>query len=213
MRSLQLLLTHAQRSAGKAHGKFKKITNMSGSDVTHLLDAAGGGDQEALGRLYQAVYDELRLLAESNMRKERSGHTLQPTALVNEVYLRLNLGSGEWQNRRHFFGAAAQAMRRLLVDHARRKYAEKRGSRQQHVTLSDLDISAPEEDLDVLAVNDALDQLAREDARLAEVVSLRFFANMSIEDTARALDLSPATVKRDWTFARAWLCEHIQQHR
>ncbi len=185
---------------------------MSGSDVTRLLDAAGGGEKEALGRLYQAVYEELRLLAESSMRKERSGHTLQPTALVNEVYLRLNPGSGEWQNRRHFFGAAAQAMRRVLVDHARRKYAEKRGAGHVRVTLSDLDVSAPEDDLDVLAVNDALEQLALEDARLAEVVSLRFFANMSIEDTARAMDLSPATVKRDWTFARAWLCEHIQQH-
>jgi RNA polymerase sigma factor (TIGR02999 family) len=186
---------------------------MSGSDVTRLLDAAGGGEQGALERLYQAVYDELRLLAESSMRKERAGHTLQPTALVNEVYLRLNPGAGDWQNRRHFFGAAAQAMRRILVDHARRKRAEKRGAGHERVTLSDLDISAPEEDLDVLAVNDALDRLANEDARLAEVVSLRFFANMSIEDTARALELSAATVKRDWTFARAWLCEHIQQQR
>lgn len=186
---------------------------MTGSEVTRLLDAAGGGDKGALARLYQVVYDELRMLAESSMRRERSGHTLQPTALVNEAYLRLNPGSGDWQNRRHFFGAAAQAMRRILVDHARRKYADKRGAGLQRVTLADLDISAPSEDLDVLAVNDALDRLAAEDARLAEVVSLRFFANMSIEETARALDLSPATVKRDWTFARAWLCEHIQNAR
>jgi RNA polymerase sigma factor (TIGR02999 family) len=186
---------------------------MSGSEVTRLLDAAGGGDPGALARLYQLVYDELRMLAAASMRRERSGHTLQPTALVNEAYLRLNPGSGEWQNRRHFFGAAAQAMRRILVDHARRKHAGKRGAGLERVTLSDLDISAPTEDLDVLAVNEALDQLAAEDARLAEVVSLRFFANMSIEDTARALELSPATVKRDWTFARAWLCEYIQTHR
>lgn len=186
---------------------------MTGSEVTRLLDAAGGGDKGALSRLYQVVYDELRLLAQSSMRAERSGHTLQPTALVHEAYLRLNPGSGEWQNRRHFFGAAAQAMRRILVDHARRKHADKRGAGLDRVTLSDLDISAPSEDLDVLAVNDALDRLAAEDARLAEVVSLRFFANMSIEDTARALELSPATVKRDWTFARAWLCEHIQNQR
>jgi RNA polymerase sigma factor (TIGR02999 family) len=186
---------------------------MTGGDVTRLLDAAGGGDQGALASLYQAVYDELRLLAESSMRKERAGHTLQPTALVNEAYLRLNPGAAQWQNRRHFFGAAAQAMRRILVDHARRKQAEKRGAGVERVTLADLDVSAPEDDLDVLAVNEALDQLAIADTRLAEVVSLRFFANMSIEDTARALDLSAATVKRDWTFARAWLCEHIQNHR
>jgi RNA polymerase sigma factor (TIGR02999 family) len=104
-------------------------------------------------------------------------------------------------------------MRRILVDHARLKQAEKRGAGLERVTLSDLDVGAPEEDLDVLAVNDALNQLAAEDPRLSEVVNMRFFAGMSIEDTARALDLSPATVKRDWVFARAWLCEHIDNNK
>ncbi len=186
---------------------------MTRSDVTQLLSAAGSGDRQALENLYRLVYGELRVLAESGMRREMAGHTLQPTALVNEVYLRLNPGSAGFENRRHFFGAAAQAMRRILVDHARRKQAEKRGQGLERVTLSDLDVSAPEEDLDVLAVNDALERLAQQDPRLSEVVNLRFFAGMSIEDTARALETSAATVKRDWTFARAWLCEQIENRR
>jgi RNA polymerase sigma factor (TIGR02999 family) len=182
------------------------------TDVTRLLGAAGGGDREALERLYESVYSELRAMAESGMRRERGAHTLQPTALVNEVYVRL-ASAKNWENRRHFFGAAAQAMRRILVDHARRKYAEKRGAGLERVTLTDLDVSAPEENLDVLAVNDALDRLAEEDPRLAEVVNLRFFAGMSIEETAQAMDTSPATVKRDWAFARAWLVEQVNQSR
>lgn len=182
------------------------------NDVTRLLGAAGGGDREALERLYESVYSELRAMAEVGMRRERGAHTLQPTALVNEVYVRL-ASAKQWENRRHFFGAAAQAMRRILVDHARRKYAEKRGAGLERVTLTDLDVSAPEEDLDVLAVNDALDRLAEEDPRLAEVVNLRFFAGMSIEETAQAMETSPATVKRDWAFARAWLVEQVNQSR
>jgi RNA polymerase sigma factor (TIGR02999 family) len=182
-------------------------------DVTRLLEAAGGGDAQALERLYEHVYAELRAMANSGMRRERNGHTLQPTALVNEAFIRLNPGESAWQNRRHFFGAAAQAMRRILVDHARQKQAEKRGDGLERVTLTDLEIGAPEPDLDVLAVNDALDRLAAEEPRLAEMVSLRFFAGMSIADTAQALDLSPATVKRDWVYARAWLVEQIERQR
>jgi RNA polymerase sigma-70 factor (ECF subfamily) len=181
---------------------------MTEGDVTRLLDAAGTGDRAALERLYLQVYDELRRLAEARLRRERPGHTLQPTALVNEAYMRLSPDASGWENRRHFFGAAAQAMRRILVDHARQKLADKRhgGAR---VTLADLDVQAPEENLDVVAVSDALDVLAKEDPRLSEVVSLRFFAGMSVEETARALDVSPITIKRDWAFARAWLCERI----
>src|SRR5690349_7802735 len=139
---------------------------MNNNEVTRLLDAAGGGDQQALARLYEQVYSELRQMAAAGMRRERGGHTLQPTALVNEVYLRLTPGA-KFENRRHFFGAAAQAMRRILVDHAREKSAQKRGAGLERVTLSDLDVSAPEENLDVLAVSDALDKLAGEDPRLA----------------------------------------------
>jgi RNA polymerase sigma factor (TIGR02999 family) len=185
---------------------------MTHSEVTRLLDAAGGGDRQALARLYEHVYGELRQMAAAGMRRERGAHTLQPTALVNEVYLRLAPG-GRFENRRHFFGAAAQAMRRILVDHARQKSAEKRGAGLERVTLSDLDVSAPEQNLDVLAVNEALDRLAEADPRLAELVNLRFFAGMSIEDAARALDVSPATVKRDWVFARAWLVEQVQNYK
>jgi len=181
---------------------------MVDGDVTRLLGAAGAGDRAALEQLYLQVYDELRRLAESRLRRERAGHTLQPTALVNEAYLRLNPEASTWENRRHFFGAAAQAMRRILVDHARQKLADKRDGGAR-VTLADLNVQAPEEDLDVLAVSDALDVLAKEDPRLSEVVSLRFFAGMSVEETARALDVSPITIKRDWAFARAWLCERI----
>jgi RNA polymerase sigma-70 factor, ECF subfamily len=186
---------------------------MADGDVTRLLEAAGGGDRHALDRLYEQVYGELRAMANSGMRRERDGHTLQPTALVNEAFIRLNPAESTWENRRHFFGAAAQAMRRILVDHARQKQAEKRGDGLERVTLSDLDIGAAETDLDVLAVNDALDRLAAEDPRLAEMVNLRFFAGMSIADTAQALNMSTATVKRDWVFARAWLYEQIEQHR
>jgi RNA polymerase sigma factor (TIGR02999 family) len=186
---------------------------MAAGDVTQLLQAAGGGDRQALERLYEHVYRELRVMARSDMRRERDGHTLQPTALVNEAFIRLNPAEGAWQNRRHFFGAAAQAMRRILVDHAREKQAEKRGDGLRRVTLSDLDVGAPESDLDVLAVNEAVDRLAMEDPRLAEMVNLRFFVGLSIADTAQALDLSPATVKRDWVFARAWLTDHIEQQR
>jgi RNA polymerase sigma factor (TIGR02999 family) len=186
---------------------------MANSDVTRLLEAAGGGDRQALESLYEQVYGELRQMAASGMRREGGAHTLQPTALVNEAFLRLAPGSGAWENRRHFFGAAAQAMRRILVDHARHKHADKRGAGLERITLADLDVSAPEADLDVLAVNEALDRLAEEEPRLAEMVNLRFFAGMSIEDTARALELSPATVKRDWVFARAWLCEQIENKR
>lgn len=181
---------------------------MGEGDVTRLLGAAGSGDRAALERLYVHVYEELRRLAESRLRHERAGHTLQPTALVNEAYLRLTSDGSGWENRRHFFGAAAQAMRRILVDHARQKLADKRAGGAR-VTLSDLNVHAPEEDLDVVAVSDALDVLAQEDPRLAEVVSLRFFAGMSVDETARALDVAPITIKRDWAFARAWLCERI----
>lgn len=183
---------------------------MANGDVTLLLEAAGGGDRQALERLYEHVYGELRSMANSGMRRERNGHTLQPTALVNEAFIKLNPSAVSWQNRRHFFGAAAQAMRRILVDHARQKQAEKRGDGLERVTLTDLEVGAPETDLDVLAVNEALDRLAADEPRLAELVNLRFFAGMSIADTAQAMDLSPATVKRDWTFARAWLMDQIE---
>lgn len=176
---------------------------------THLLAAARDGGREALGRLYATVHEELRGMAKAQLRRERGYHTLQPTALVNEAYLRLNPGKGSWESRAHFFGAAARAMRRILVDHARRRLAGKRGAGYERVTLAELEIGSPGADPDVVALDDALEGLQRDEPRLADVVSLRMFAGMSIEETARALEISVATVKRDWQFARAWLAERI----
>jgi RNA polymerase sigma factor (TIGR02999 family) len=182
---------------------------MATLDITRLLAEARGGERQALERLYVLVYGELRGMAEARLRRERSGHTLQPTALVNEVYLRLDPDKASWENRRHFFGAASQAMRRILVDHARRRLADKRGAGFERVTLADLDIAAPEADFDLIALDAALAALERDEPRLAAVVTMRVFAGMSIEETAEALELSPATIKRDWLYARARLAEQL----
>ena len=185
---------------------------MANGDVTRLLEAVGTGDRTAFDRLYRAVYEELRQMAESSMRRERAGHTLQPTALVNEAYLRLAPDSSTWEDRRHFFGAASEAMRRILVDYARQRMASKRGGDYERVTLTEsgLNIAAPaDEGLDLLQIDAALEELRAESDRLADLVKLRFFAGMSIEDAARALDISPATAKRDWAFARAWLYKRM----
>ena len=182
-------------------------------DLTLLLQAAGTGDQAAHARLFDAVYAELRRVARASMRREASGHTLQPTALVNEAYLRLAAGAPGWENRRHFFAAAAEAMRRILVDHARRRGSQKRGGGLERVTLSGVDVPAGGADVDVLLIDAALTELAVERPRLAELVTLRYFAGMSIEDAARALEISPATAKRDWAFARAWLADRVEARR
>jgi len=189
--------------------------DVAGGDVTRLLADAAGNDREALERLYEAVYAELRRLAGSQMRREGRAVTLQPTMLVNEAYLRLSPPGAAWQNRAHFFAAAAEAMRRILVDHARRRHSRKRGGGAEHVTLGSLDIpaagdgDAAAEEADVLAIDAALEALAAERPRLADLVKLRFFAGLSIEDAAAALDVSPATAKRDWTYARAWLKDRL----
>jgi RNA polymerase sigma-70 factor, ECF subfamily len=184
---------------------------MTIGDVTRLLDAAGSGDRSAFDALYRSVYDELHRLAQASMRRERGAHTLQPTALVNEAYLRLAPASAGWDDRRHFFGAAAEAMRRILVDHARRRLASKRGAEFERVTLSDaaMNVSADQSGLDVLELDDLLVQLREESPRLADLVNLRFFAGLSIEAAAQALQISPATAKRDWIFARAWLQQQL----
>jgi RNA polymerase sigma factor (TIGR02999 family) len=178
-------------------------------NITRLLSTAAR-DPRSAARLYDAVYNELQALARSSMRRESSGHTLQPTALVNEAYLRLLPGGDGWQNRGHFFGAAAQAMRRILVDHARRRNAAKRGDGAVRVTFTDLDVGTEEPGIDVEALDEALTQLKQEDERLEQVVTMRYFAGLSIEQTAAALGTSPATVKRDWNFARAWLFERLR---
>lgn len=184
---------------------------MSDGEITRLLEAAASGDGTALEALYRSVYAELHRMARANMRREQAGHTLQPTALVNEAYLRLAPADSGWESRRHFFGAAAEAMRRILVDHARQRMANKRGAGYERVTLAGaaLDVPAAEEGVDVLQLDGAIEELRGESTRLADLVNLRFFAGLSIEDAARALAISPATAKRDWAFARAWLYKRI----
>jgi RNA polymerase sigma factor (TIGR02999 family) len=159
--------------------------------------------------LLPAVYDELHRQAERAMRREHDAHTLQATALVNEAYLRLvDQSRVEWKNRAHFFGIAAQVMRRILVDHARSRLAGKRGAGAQRLTLDDENVGAPDAPaggVDVLDLHDALERLGAMDATQARVVELRYFSGLNIEETAEALAISPATVKREWSVARAWL--------
>jgi RNA polymerase sigma factor (TIGR02999 family) len=181
------------------------------NDVTKILSAIEQGDPHAADELLPLVYEELRKLAASRMAKENPGHTLQPTALVHEAWLRL-VGDANvrWDGRAHFFGAAAEAMRRILIDRARRRHARRHGGDQERVALDAVEIAAPDGDDELLAVNDALDKLAAQDRQKAELVKLRYFAGMTIEEAAQVLRISEPTAKRYWTFAKAWLHREIQ---
>jgi RNA polymerase sigma factor (TIGR02999 family) len=177
------------------------------SDVTRLLDAIAAGDPHAAADLLPLLYDELRKLAATRLAQEKPGQTLQPTALVHEAYLRL-VGEGEgshWDNRGHFFAAAAEAMRRILVESARRKNRAKHGGHLQRVDLDDQDVPVRPPPEEILALDEALTRLAQEDPEAARVVQLHFFAGLSIEQAAEALGVSRATAYREWAFARAWL--------
>jgi RNA polymerase sigma factor (TIGR02999 family) len=186
------------------------MTTLPSNDVTQLLLDWSKGDRAALDQLMPLVYDELRRLANSYLRRERPDHTLQPTALVHEAYLRLiDQQTVQWQNRAHFFGIAAQTMRRILVDHARYHAREKRLSVSQKVSLDDAIIAAHPPDIDVLALDSALNQLADLDPQQANVVELRCFGGLTVEETAEVLGVSPATVKRDWSMAKAWLYQTL----
>jgi|SRR5687767_4355220 len=182
------------------------------SDVTRILTAIERGEAAATDELLPLVYGELRRIAAHKMSAEAAGHTLQPTALVHEAWLRL-VGSEErqWQNRAHFFGAAAEAMRRILVDHARRKLSQKRGAGMQPEELNDsaLVLHAPPDEL--LAVNDALDTLAKQDPEAAQLVKLRYFVGMTMEESASAMNIATRTAERMWTYARAWLRKEIRR--
>jgi RNA polymerase sigma factor (TIGR02999 family) len=178
--------------------------------VTRLLAQWADGDRKAMEDLLPLVYDELRRLANSYLRRENPGHTLQSTALVHEAYLRLVDQDINWQSRAHFFGIAAQMMRRILVDHARAKNAEKRGDGACKVTLEEGLLSTESRDVDILALDQALTRLAEFDKQQSQIVELRFFGGLSIEDTAEILKVSPATVKRDWAMAKAWLFREMQ---
>jgi len=183
---------------------------MGEGDVTALLDAAGSGDRAALDRLYGHVYDELRRLAESRLRQERSGHTLQPTALVNEAYLRLiELDRMQWQDRAHFFAMAARTMRRILVDHGCARDTDKRGGGVRKVPLElAMDVAETLEQ-HLVELDDALRRLEVIHPRKTQVVELRFFTGLSLEETAAALHVSVDTVKRDWRFAKLWLLRDL----
>jgi len=176
------------------------------NDVTVLLAEVTKGDRQAASKLIPLVYDELRRLAGRYMRRERADHTLQATALVHEAYLKLvQQPSVEWQNRAHFFGIAAQVMRHILVDHARGHGREKRGAGQQVVSLDEAFVFSPEKSVELLKLDESLQRLTKLDPRQGRIVELRFFGGLTVEETAHVLGVSPKTVKREWSVAKAWL--------
>ena len=182
------------------------------TQVTRLLAAWSDGDLKARDRLLPVVYGELRRLAASYLRRERCDHTLQPTALVHELYLRLvEERSVDWRGRSHFFGVAATVMRRILVDHARAHLADKRGAGTRRVPLTDTIVMSQERPDELLALDEGLDRLASFDPQQGRVVELRAFAGLSVQETSQAMGISPATVKRDWAMAKAWLSREIQK--
>ena len=184
----------------------KPLKEPAPHEITKLLKDWSGGDSAALDRLIPLVYDELHRLAHQHMRHERKGHLLQTSALINEAYLRLVDGPDlTLENRAHFFGVAARLMRQILVDEARRRSSAKRGGNAIQVSLTEATNLAQEQAANVVALDDALNTLESIDGRQSEIVELRFFGGLSIEETAEVLKVSPGTVMRDWTFARAWL--------
>jgi RNA polymerase sigma-70 factor, ECF subfamily len=186
------------------------MTPPSEQGITQLLQAWGHGDQQALEQLTPLVYKEMHRLAERYMADERPGHTLQTTALVNEAYLRLvDVRGVSWQNRAHFFAICARTMRRILIDFARSKQYQKRGGDAVAVTIEDALEAADQPAVDLVALDDALNDLAKLDARKSQVVELRYFGGLSVEETAEVLKISPETVMRDWKFARAWLAREL----
>ncbi|MGO8795709.1 MAG: sigma-70 family RNA polymerase sigma factor [Candidatus Sulfotelmatobacter sp.] len=195
-----------ENSEQSAHKEAQVPENAA---VSGLLRAWSEGDRAALDRLTPIVYDELRRLASRYMKGERTGHSLQTTALVNEAYMRLvDYKSMQWQNRAHFFAVSAQLMRRILVDHARR-HNLKRGGGVQHVSLEDTAVVGGDRAADLGALDDALHALAQIDPRKVQVVELRFFGGLSVEETAEVLKVSPVTVMRDWSTAKAWLYREL----
>lgn len=182
------------------------------SEVTHLLNALSRGDPRAADQLLPLVYQELRLLAAQKLAREKAGQTLGPTALVHEAYLRLvdTEKVPEWNSRGHFFGAAAEAMRRILVERARHKRSLKAGGGRRRQEMPELEAPAGVPDLDVLALDEALAKLAAQDKRRADVVKLRFFAGLTIEETALALGIATSTAESDWAYARCWLRLEIE---
>jgi RNA polymerase sigma factor (TIGR02999 family) len=181
-------------------------------EVTQLLGDWSGGDEEALEKLFPLVQPELHRLAHHYMSRERPGHTLQTTAILNEAYLRLVDNTKPlWQNRTHFVAAAAQLMRRIMVDHARERQSLKRGGGAQKITLDEAALVTEARSDELLALDEALEALARQDPRKSQIVELRYFGGMTVEETAEFLKLSPRTVEREWTMAKAWLYRALSE--
>jgi len=191
---------------------MERTAQAGAGDLSTLLHAWSDGDQSALEKVTPFVYDELRRLARRYMRRERPGHSLQTTALVNEAWMRLvDYKRMQWQDRAHFFAVSAQLMRRILVEHARRRNL-KRGGGIQHVPLDEAVVMCGDRATDVVALDDAMNALARFDPRKVQVVEMRFFGGLSVEETGEVLKVSPVTVMRDWSAARAWLHRQLR-HR
>jgi len=182
-------------------------------DITRILtDLRGPNRQAALDRLVALVYSELRTIAQARLRYERPDHSLEASALVHEAYLRLLGGDyPTWNDRQHFFRAAAEAMRRILIEHARSRVRTKRGGKRLQVPLTDLNLATEDDPAEILALDEAIQRLREQDARAAEIVELRFFGGLSVEETARTLDVSERTVKREWAVARAWLYDALRR--
>ena len=182
----------------------------SPNEITRHLIAWSKGDAEALEQLIPAIYQELRAMADRYLRRENAGHSFQPTVLVHETYLRLiDQTQVEWQNRAHFFGVAAQMMRRILVDHARAKHREKRGGASRRLSLDENVHYTRERASELVALDDALQSLAELDGRKSRIVELRYFGGLTVDETAQVLDISPQTVTRDWNLAKAWLYQQL----
>ena len=182
------------------------------SDATRILQSIEAGDPHAAAELLPLVYDELRKLAAARMANESPNQTLQPTALVHEAWLRLTGDENvKWDGRAHFFGAAAEAMRRILIEKARRKQALRRGANPQRLDIDDLEIAAPAKDQELLDMNEALEKFAALDPQKAELVKLRYFVGLTLEESAQILGISAPTAKRWWSYARAWLFKEVQE--
>jgi RNA polymerase sigma factor (TIGR02999 family) len=184
------------------------------SEATSILEALGQGDPRAADKLLPLVYQELRQLAAHKMAQEKPGHTLQPTALVHEAWLRIVGNENKaWDGRAHFFGAAAEAMRRILIENVRRKAALRHGGGQQRIDIGEVDFAAPDADDQLLAVDEALDKFGREHKVQSELVKLRYFVGMTLKEAAEVLEISEATANRYWAYARAWLFQEIRTSR
>jgi RNA polymerase sigma factor (TIGR02999 family) len=198
------------RSKGGRMGGMDEVASASSHEITRLLQAWGSGDESALDRLMPLVYNELRRLAHRYMAAEQPGHTLQTTAVVHEVYLRLvDVDNVGWQNRAHFYAICARLMRRILIDFARSRNYQKRGGQIPHIELEEAATVSAVVGSEILAVDEALKQLAKLDQRKSEVVELRFFGGLTVEEVAAALKVSPETVLRDWKLAKAWLLREL----